>query len=140
MLPLNRNVTARAHMNPGWLSVDLFLLARDQHGDISHVAQPVVFEPNEETGRMLEPLVRLPEEAAKQLAEDLWDAGVRPSQAKSRQDEINALQAHIADLQKLVFSMQDERIPKAVLEMLVKSATSSADRVLTPEAPGPDLR
>ena len=43
------------------------------------------------------PPIRLEREASQQLMDDLWSSGIRPTHAKSGDDLIEALRAHVAD-------------------------------------------
>ncbi len=45
------------------------------------------------------PPIRLEREASQQLMDDLWSSGVRPTHAKSGDDLIEALRAHVTDSQ-----------------------------------------
>lgn len=49
------------------------------------------------TGMENEPGIHLEREAAQQLMDDLWTAGIRPTHAKSGDDLIEALRAHVTD-------------------------------------------
>jgi hypothetical protein len=116
------------------MSVDLYVL-QERQGEITHAAGQAIFEPHARH-ELMEPHLRLSEEAAQRLADDLWDQGIRPTAAKSGSAEIEAIKAHIADLQKLIFSTQHERIPSAVLECFLKAATYLTDEPPTTEAIG----
>lgn len=54
-------------------------------------------------GMLQEPLIRLTTQAAQELINDLWSAGLRPSEAKNTRDEVNAIKAHLEDMRQITF-------------------------------------
>jgi hypothetical protein len=54
-------------------------------------------------GDPLEPTMTLDANAAQSLIDALWDAGLRPTEARYPNDHVNALRDHLADMRKLVF-------------------------------------
>ena len=44
-------------------------------------------------------------EAAQQLANDLWAAGLRPAQGKQSEGQISATQTHLADMRAIAFAI-----------------------------------
>ncbi|MFP4598035.1 MAG: hypothetical protein ACLFVJ_07275 [Persicimonas sp.] len=49
------------------------------------------------------PAIRLQRGAAQQLMDDLWRAGLRPEGVKSASDVVEAKDAHIDDLRRVIF-------------------------------------
>lgn len=66
------------------------------------VMQPAVME-EVRTGSFVEPSLRLPTEVAQRLMDELWHAGLRPAEGKGSAGQLAAMQAHLADMRKLVF-------------------------------------
>ena len=85
--------------------VRLVALQRDGFGKIAAVAEPVKFTLSKcEPGQAIQyPTLELDEQSALSLMNALWHAGVRPSDFKSPNGEINRLEAHLADMRRLVF-------------------------------------
>ena len=54
-------------------------------------------------GVIKEPSVRLSEEAAQRLMDQLWIAGVRPSDGEGNIGQIGAVKAHLEDMRKIAF-------------------------------------
>jgi len=62
-----------------------------------------------EDGLQYNPLFRLNMEEAQRLANDLWEAGIRPVSAKGSAGQLAAVQAHLEDFRKLVLKEKYER-------------------------------
>lgn len=77
----------------------------DAEGRLHAVAQPVQFtmQKREPHAPIIEPTFQFTADEAKNLMTALWEAGVRPANAPNASGEINRLEAHLADLQKLAF-------------------------------------
>lgn len=74
-------------------------------GDIKAHAKPIQFEElsPEEIGVMPEkPVAELRIEEAQQLADELWNAGIRPTQAKQSHGAFEAVGAHLNDMRAIV--------------------------------------
>lgn len=54
-------------------------------------------------GDYCEPTMQLDAMAAQSLMDALWEAGLRPTEARYPNDHVNALRDHLADMRKLVF-------------------------------------
>lgn len=66
------------------------------------VAKPLsmqVIEP----GSLVEPTFRLPLDAAQRMMDELWQAGVKPSQSIGSTGQVEAIKYHLEDMRKLVF-------------------------------------
>lgn len=61
-----------------------------------------------EVGTFERPLLYMPDEAAQQLMDDLWNAGVRPANVRSMSEIVEAKEAHIQDLRNVAFRLLDE--------------------------------
>ena len=61
-------------------------------------------------GHPIEPAFRLAHEEAQELADSLWDSGIRPTQSKAGAGQAEAVQKHLEDMRVLAFHTLD--IPK----------------------------
>lgn len=66
------------------------------------VAMPVMMV-GVEPGAMTQPMIKLPLEAAQRLMDELWQAGVKPSQSIGSTGQVEAIKYHLEDMRKLVF-------------------------------------
>lgn len=66
------------------------------------VARPLTMEVIE-PGLMTDPTFRLPFDAAQRLMDELWQAGVKPSQSVGSTGQVEAIKYHLEDMRKLVF-------------------------------------
>jgi hypothetical protein len=55
-----------------------------------------------EVGQYIPPFVRLGKEQAQQLADALWEAGIRPIGASGSQGQLAAVQGHLNDMRAIV--------------------------------------
>lgn len=67
------------------------------------VAMPAMMV-NIEPGEMTQPMLKLPLEAAQRLMDELWQAGVKPSQSIGSTGQVEAIKYHLEDMRKLVFN------------------------------------
>lgn len=67
------------------------------------VAEPIVLKKIEEHFAEIEPSVILPQESAQKLIDDLWDAGLRPSEGSGSAGAFKAVQDHLRDMRKIAF-------------------------------------
>jgi hypothetical protein len=79
------------------------LWLRDKTGDTYYYAEPVMMVKAEE-GAFNPPAFRIDTQAAKNLMDDLWNAGVRPSNLKHSKEIIDSLNSHIDDFRKIIFN------------------------------------
>jgi hypothetical protein len=54
-------------------------------------------------GSLIQPTLRLPLDAAQRLMDELWQAGVKPSQSIGSTGQVEAIKYHLEDMRKLVF-------------------------------------
>ena len=54
-------------------------------------------------GSFYEPTLSMPDDAAQQLMDNLWAAGLRPSDAKESAGALAATTRHLEDMRRLVF-------------------------------------
>ena len=67
-----------------------------------HVAEPVTMT-LEDKGLYHEPAAILGKAPAQQLMDDMWNAGIRPTNAQHSAELIDAMQGHIVDLRTIAF-------------------------------------
>ena len=84
--------------------VQLYIWERTLGGEA--VAQRITFAEQPE-GKVLEPCIKLPFEAAQQLIDDLWNAGFRPANAKATDETTAAQRSHIEDLRSVTTRLLD---------------------------------
>ena len=65
-------------------------------------ARDIVFEPRT-PAVYLAPLLKISENAAQELMDQLWSCGLRPSQGSGSAGSLSATQYHLEDMRKLVF-------------------------------------
>ena len=65
-------------------------------------AQPITMQYQEEP-LIVEPTLTITYSAAQALMDDLWQAGLRPSEGSGSAGSLKATQEHLADMRKLVF-------------------------------------
>lgn len=72
--------------------------------------------------------LKLNENQAQELMDSLWDAGIRPNQAKLKKLQVGALENHLSDLQNLTFS---ELLPliKMLISDKVEEITSLSEEL-----------
>jgi len=69
------------------------------------IAQPLTFvqrEPKDE-GTEVEPCMRLSQDDAQTMMDELWGAGIRPSEGSGSAGSLAATQRHLDDMRALVF-------------------------------------
>lgn len=79
-----------------------------ESGDKCSVALPVVFESYDSVkGIPPEPLITLSNEDAQKLLDELWRAGVRPTDQMDSMAAIGAVKYHLEDMRRLVFGKKE---------------------------------
>lgn len=56
-------------------------------------------------GDFVEPMIRLPIQAAQQLMDELWQCGLRPTEGTGSAGSLAATERHLADMRALVFKL-----------------------------------
>ena len=84
--------------------VDLHIAIRNDDGSLD-VAAPLMLSRLTEAdrGRVCLPCVTLPPEAAQSLMDELWSAGLRPSEGTGSAGSLAATERHLADMRSLAF-------------------------------------
>jgi NAD(P)H-hydrate repair Nnr-like enzyme with NAD(P)H-hydrate dehydratase domain len=65
-------------------------------------ATPLIYATHK-PGEIIRPFAELSPTQAQKLMDELWSVGVRPTTGKSSDGQLEAVQAHLKDMQKLVF-------------------------------------
>ncbi len=91
-------LTARAHAAPWNRGIEVLIQAGGAVGSLQ-LTQPA---PAEDVC-VVEPTFSLTHEAAQTLMDDLWHAGLRPTEGTGSAGALAATQAHLKDMQRLVF-------------------------------------
>lgn len=82
--------------------VEALLIAHPRFpGDKRYVATNVDFEPHKE-GQYQEPTFKLQHDAPQKLMDELWKAGIRPSNGEGSVGEIGAIKKHLQDMRLIV--------------------------------------
>ena len=61
-------------------------------------------------GRIIEPFLRLDHSDAQTLIDDLWQAGLRPSEGTGSAGSLKATENHLKDMQKITFKLLGDEI------------------------------
>jgi len=94
-----------AHRKAWSPTIELALWHHDPHAGVTYMAQPVTMTQIAESAE-IQPFARLRAEQAQQLMDELWRAGVRPAEGAGSVGQLGAVQAHLADMRRLVFKDQ----------------------------------
>jgi len=88
--------------------VELRMIHRDENGNRSgaHSVQMVALDHKSGT---VEPFLRLEISEAQELMDSLWTAGLRPTEARGSAGAMDATQKHLADLQRVAFTLLDRK-------------------------------
>lgn len=92
---------ARAHAAPWDRSVEIAIIKRMPEGRKAY-AKSLTME-TVGTGVAIQKAFSLEYEAAQKLMDDLWDAGLRPSEGSGSAGSLAATQKHLADLKQIAF-------------------------------------
>lgn len=92
-----------AHRRPWFPTIDLALW---HHGEGAlYVAQPLVMQQVDSGGSEIMPFARIGLEQAQQLIDELWRAGVRPTDGAGSVGQLGAVQSHLADMRAIAFGL-----------------------------------
>ena len=95
----------RINPNMAWRRLDFYLVNVRPDSTVSHVAKPVTMSEIIDDGIDVEPTFSLSPEAAQLMMDALWAHGIRPHDADSP-GRVEAMQAHLNDLRRLVFDRE----------------------------------
>lgn len=107
MITFSQQIDVRAQRDAFNDSVDIMVYRRTQQDGVpSHeYAAPVAFCPVTPEARemVLIPTLTLRNEAAQQLIDELWRAGLRPTEGTGSAGALAAVERHLEDMRSLVF-------------------------------------
>ena len=83
--------------------VELLVLVRDDRG--TSIAKPVILERIEEGTYVSEPTMRLSNQAAQMLIDELWFCGLRPSEGTGSAGSLAATERHLKDMQAVAMGL-----------------------------------
>ncbi|MEE2976493.1 MAG: hypothetical protein VYB88_03390 [Pseudomonadota bacterium] len=107
-------------------------LAVDLHGGRMAVVMPIAspMVKTIEPGEVSEPAFAMPEHTFQALVDSAWDAGIRPTQLKKEHaagsEAMKAVQAHLADMRRLVFATQETGPDRPITVSLRESGDTVA--------------
>lgn len=93
---MDEKLNIRATAAPWHAGVDLLIIQG------SSVGRNVVMERVEE-GLIVQPTVRLGRDEAQTLMDDLWNAGIRPTEGAGSAGSLRATEKHLADMRLIAF-------------------------------------
>lgn len=96
----NRKRHLYAEFNHSMRAVQFFLEEEDDQGGKTHGAEVILHQVV--PGGMTPALFTLTPESAVVLMDDLWRAGIRPSDIRHAQETVAAKEQHIADLRGVI--------------------------------------
>ncbi len=78
---------------------------RDNHDAYAIPAAPLEFRvlKEEERGLSIPPLMSVPQESAQQLMDELWNAGLRPTEGTGSSGALAATQKHLEDMKAVAW-------------------------------------
>jgi hypothetical protein len=93
----------RAQREPWRDGVELMALVRDDLG--TSVAKPLTLERIEEGTYVSEPTMRLTNQAAQMLMDELWRCGLRPSEGAGSAGSLAATERHLKDVRAVAMGL-----------------------------------
>lgn len=97
---MNIQTFAERELHTG--KIALHFSTRDAHMRALHVAQPLHFL-TIEPGTRTEPAIRMEHEDAQRLMDELWQAGLRPSEGTGSAGSLAATERHLRDMRAVAF-------------------------------------
>ena len=83
------------------------LVVIERHSDELHVgAHMQLLMKHQDTSVVSDPTVSLPREDMQQIMNELWRIGMRPNNGAGGVAHVEAIEAHLADMRRLVFHNQ----------------------------------
>jgi hypothetical protein len=89
----------RAQSAPWRNAVELYIATEDKKTRVKEV----ILERIEDTGMAYEPSFQMNMDAAQALMDDLWQAGLRPTEGTGSAGALRAVERHLEDMRTLVF-------------------------------------
>lgn len=114
---INDHLYLRAQLRDFGTDISLALLSNDPVSGKYAVAEPAVMRVHDD-GELITPAFHLSRAAGQVLMDDLWAAGLRPTEGAGSAGALAATQAHLKDLQQLVeWAYNPENAGPAVIQM-----------------------
>lgn len=98
-----------AQIPPFDTMVELRMIHRDESGNTS-AAQSVQMVARDHKSGPVDPFLRLELSEAQELMDALWTAGLRPTEGRGSAGAMDATQKHLADLQRVAFTLLDSKV------------------------------
>lgn len=98
---MSNNCRIHAQAAPWSRSIELLVKVGDSYG--TNVTMETI--PEDER---LEPTISLKLDAAQELMDDLWRAGLRPSEGSGSAGSLRATEYHLEDMRRLVFGEKEK--------------------------------
>lgn len=110
-LPMGRKQWL-AERSVAWRTINLYLRIDGSKKSQSWLATGLTFTPLTPENQCFqpEPLMRLEQEEAQLLMDELWRAGIRPTEGQGSAGMMGAVQKHLEDMRALAFANQ--KVPK----------------------------
>ncbi len=121
-----RDYRARVTRNVCWMAVDLTLYQQSvRHGDVTYVAG--LDTVTQESGMEPPEPLRISEEAAQSLMDDLWHEGFRPKDVKFSSEALQAKDDHLQDMRKQQRELLDLVLQQRRKYIVVPAGTMGED-------------
>lgn len=101
----DRRDRVNVYVARNWLGrgFDFHIVGLDFQKHETSLARPVEFDIVPENTDFTAPVFSLRQEEAQGLMDELWTAGLRPTEGTGSAGSMAAAQAHLADMRKIVF-------------------------------------
>ena len=100
----------RAQPAPWWGGIELYARAPGQDGHGHFYIKDVVMERVTDHDLQIPPTLKLNNQKAQVLMDDLWASGIRPSEKRDMGGALSATERHLEDMQKLTFRLLDSTL------------------------------
>jgi hypothetical protein len=117
----------RLHVRDGFDGIDFYFGAEDNSGRL-FLARPAIVDEYDRGSRLGEPTFRMTVTECKQLMDDLYAMGFRPTDAADNAGELKATKAHLKDMRDIVANAYEVMLDGSPLT-IEQLSTVPADRV-----------
>jgi hypothetical protein len=101
---MNEFLRIAAHVNPMVDGIDFYIVEKGPHGS-RRIARNVIMEPMEEWTSPPPAPFWLTRDNAKKLMDDLWNAGIRPTERDETEGALSATKEHLKDMRDIAFGL-----------------------------------
>lgn len=105
MKQTDERMIARAQRAPWARAVEIAIVSRNNAYRAELVLKPV------EPGAFIESTLALPYDDAQTLMDDLWQAGLRPTEGSGSAGSLAATERHLADMRTIAFGKLELKAP-----------------------------